>query len=196
MVKSALRPARTENEFSARFVHFAQNFPGRPVSALFSIYWAENTRKSARQEAVGVNSKQFISKKSSNFSKLTPTLVLKKKHEEHSSNFLNHRKNCECCSGHSLTALLCSTLLFSALLCSTLLFSAVFCFTLLYLLYFALFCFILFYSALLCSTLLYSALLCLTLLYSALSALLCFTLLYSALLCFTLFYSIILYCTL
>ena len=32
-----------------------------------------------------------------------------------------HRKNCECCPGHSLTALLCSTLLYSALLCSTLL---------------------------------------------------------------------------
>ena len=31
-----------------------------------------------------------------------------------------HRKNCECCPGHSLTALLCSTLLYSALLCSKL----------------------------------------------------------------------------
>ena len=91
-----------------------------------------------------------------------------------------HHKNCECCPGHSLTALLCSTLPYSALLCSTLLYSALICSTLLYS---ALFCSILLYSALLCSVMLYSALLCSTLLYSAL---LCSTLLYSALLCSTL----------
>ena len=38
--------------------------------------------------------------------------------EEFDLNMSKHLKNCKCCPGHPLTALLCSTLLYSALLCS------------------------------------------------------------------------------